>query len=237
MAQPTSYLKYIYVVLGLLVADGIISLAFLSTMVNFLHTVGSGPYRIRKLPGDGDILMHGEPAGLMTNQGHTTNAAGGTAVVLVGFGGLIALIAENRSRRRTGQSSPLFSAWVVATILSWLLTFSALVYTNVVTNQAGSQNIDPTVLGDNPFPAKYPLDKWTPENWYRLVLALPWQPDQQALRKAIAQNLRIQVGWRNNLIVLFILGFILMYLAVLELITTRRNKGRYGRASSAELEK
>jgi len=101
MSKPTSYLKYIYVVLGLLVADAIISLAFLSTMVNFLHTVGGGPYRVTGPNGD-TFLMHGEPRNLLTNQGHTTNGAGGTAVVLVGFGGLIALIKEHKSRKRVG---------------------------------------------------------------------------------------------------------------------------------------
>lgn len=101
MSKPTSYLKYIYVVLGLLVADAIISLAFLSTMVNFLHTVGGGPYRVTGANGD-IFLMHGEPKGLLTNQGHTTNGAGGTAVVLIGFGGLFALIKEHKTRKKVG---------------------------------------------------------------------------------------------------------------------------------------
>ena len=105
MSKPTSYLKYIYVVLGLLVADAIISLAFLSTMVNFLHTVGGGPYRVNPPNGD-SFLMHGEPKGLLTNQGDTTNGAGATAVVLLGFGGLIALIKEHKSRKKVRFTRP-----------------------------------------------------------------------------------------------------------------------------------
>lgn len=104
MSKPASNLKFIYVVLGLLVADAIISLAFLSTMVNFLHTVGGGPYRVTGPNGD-IFLMHGEPKGLLTNQGHTTNGAGGVAVVLIGFGGLFALIKEHKSRKKVGFPS------------------------------------------------------------------------------------------------------------------------------------
>lgn len=55
--------------------------------------------------------------------------------------------------------------------------------------------------------------------------------------KAIRQNLRIQAGWRYNLIALFIVGFVLMVLVVLEVIATRKNRGRYGKAASGELEK
>lgn len=55
--------------------------------------------------------------------------------------------------------------------------------------------------------------------------------------KAIRQNLRIQTGWRYNLIALFIVGFVLMVLVVLEVIATRKNRGRYGKAASGELEK
>lgn len=55
--------------------------------------------------------------------------------------------------------------------------------------------------------------------------------------KAIRQNLRIQTGWRYNLIALFIVGFVLMVLVVLEVIATRKNRGRYGKAALGEVEK
>jgi hypothetical protein len=78
-------------------------------------------------------------------------------------------------------------------------------------------------------------DSWTPENWYKQVLKLPLEEDM--IRKAIRQNLRIQTGWRYNLIPLFIIGLVLVVLVVLEVLTTRKNRGRYGRAASGELEK
>jgi len=235
MAKPTSYLKYIYVVLGLLVADAIISLAFLSTMVNFLHTVGAGPYRV--IPPNGDsFLMHGEPANLLTNQGHTTNGAGGTVVVLLGFGGLIALIKENKSRKKHGKSSPLFTAWAVAVILTWLLILTALIYTNVVTEKTSGQSIDLKALALNHYPIKYMNDDWTPENWYKQVLKLPLE--EGLVPKAIRQNLRVQMGWRYNLIALFIVASALVVLVVLEVLATRKHQGRYGRAEEkAEEEK
>lgn len=230
MVQPRSYLRDIYVLLGLLVADAIISLAFLSTMVNFLHTVGSGPYRVNPPNGD-SFLMHGEPKNLITNQGHTTNGAGGTVVVLLGVGGLIALIKENKSRKNYGKSSPLFTAWAVAVILGWLLILTALIYTYVVTQQTRGQSISLEILAANPYPLKYPADKWTPENWYKQVLKLPLE--EGLVQKAIRQNLRVQVGWRANLIALFVVGFTLVVYVILEVLAIRKNRGRYGQVEKA----
>jgi len=94
-----SFMKFVYVALAIYVVDAIISLSFLSTMVAFLHTAGSGPFTVN-FPQGSTFRLAGEPLNLLTNHGHTTNGAGGTAVVLVGFGGLIALIAEHKSRKK-----------------------------------------------------------------------------------------------------------------------------------------
>ena len=94
-----SLMKFIYPVLLCLVLDAIISLAFISSMVRFLHTRGKGPFEVAD-PNGGTFLLWGEPAHLLVDQGHTTNAAAGTAVVLVGIGGAFALYMENVSRRR-----------------------------------------------------------------------------------------------------------------------------------------
>ena len=99
-------MKYIYVVLSLYVADAVISLAFLSTMVAFLQrTGGGGPFNV-DYRGD-TFKMHGEPLNLLTNHGHVTNGAGGTAVVLIGLGGVIALILEHQSRKKVSASGRL----------------------------------------------------------------------------------------------------------------------------------
>ena len=89
----------------LLCADAIVSLALVSSMVAFLHHGGSGPFLVGP-PHGSPFLLFGEPANLVTNQGHTTNAAGGTVVILLGFGGIIALWLEWRSRSKVGPESP-----------------------------------------------------------------------------------------------------------------------------------
>lgn len=220
-----SLMKYIYVVLGLYVADGIISLAFLSTMVAFLHTAGSGPFNVDF---QGQIFrMHGEPLNLLTNHGHTTNGAGGTAVVLIGFGGLIALILEHKSRKKYGKSSTVFFVWSIFVFLSWLLVLAALVYTYVLQSRTGKQVIDVAVAAQNAFPKKYPLDSWTPENWYKEVLNIPLVDDRD--RTVIAYNLRIMRGWKYNLIAFFLVGFVLTGLVVAENLRSRRRGAKYDR--------
>ncbi len=85
-----------------------------------------------------------------------------------------------------------------------------------------SQVIDLTVASQNPYPASYPLDKWTPENWYKEMLNIPLV--DEADRTTIHYNLRIMRGWRFNLIPFFIFGFALAVLVVLENLRFRKNK-------------
>lgn len=102
-----------------------------------------------------------------------------------------------------------------------------------MTAQTASQTIDLTTASRNAFPEKYPVDSWTPENWYKEVLNLPLV--DAADRDAIERNLRLQRGWRWNLIPLFILGFVLVDLVVLELLRSRRSRGTYdGLAATGE---
>ena len=53
-----------------------------------------------------------------------------------------------------------FLAYTVFTILSFLLTLSALAYTFAVSNQTKGQTIDKTIAGLVQGPA-YPKDQWT----------------------------------------------------------------------------
>ncbi|KAK5660769.1 hypothetical protein OQA88_12135 [Cercophora sp. LCS_1] len=233
MSSQGSLLKYIYVVLGLYVADGIISLSFLSSMVAWLQkSGGAGPFTI-SYPEGSTFLMSGEPEKLLTNHGHVTNGAGGTAVVLVGFGGLIALLLENKSRNKYGKSSGAFTAWTVMVILSTLLTLTALIYTFVLQSKTGKQVIDLAEALRTAFPAKYDVDSWTPENWYKEVLNLPltnaWE------RRWISYNLRIMRGWKYNLIALFVVGFILSTLVIVEQLRIRKSRIQYSRAASGNV--
>ena len=91
-------MHYIVVVVILLAIDGAINLALTSSMVAFLHKEGQGPFEVA-YPAGSTFPLAGHPANLLVNQGHTTNGANGTALVLVGFGGAIALFLERRSRK------------------------------------------------------------------------------------------------------------------------------------------
>ncbi|KAK3321454.1 hypothetical protein B0T19DRAFT_445213 [Cercophora scortea] len=225
-----SLLKYIYIALGLLAIDAAISLALVSSMVAFLHGPGGGFFEVAT--GTSTFQLRGEPANLLVNQGHTTNGAGGTALVLIGFGGVLALFLENRSRQKTGKSSPIFFVWALLTVLSWLLTLTALIYTFVVTAQTANQAID-VGLAQRTTPAKYNDGRdWTPENWYLAVLDLPLVSGDD--RDVIARNVRLMRGWRFNIIPLFVLGFVLMDLVVLEVLRLQKSRG-YGRAATSDV--
>ncbi|KAL2021148.1 hypothetical protein VTK56DRAFT_7454 [Thermocarpiscus australiensis] len=218
MALTRSLLRPIAITTLLLPIDAAISMGLVTSMVAFLHGYGAGPFEVAD-PAGSSFLLAGEPANLVTDHGHTTNGAGGTALVLVGFGGIIALLLERRSRRKHLKSSPAFYLWALIVVLSWLLTLVALIYTFVETSLTDGQHIDLGVAERNPAPARYPDDRWTPESWYAAVLELPLVRD--ADRNAIVRNLGLMRGWRWNLIPLFVLGFVLVVLVVLDMLRMR----------------
>ena len=106
------------------------------------------------------------------------------------------------------------------TFVSAGLTLSALIYTFIVTNNTDNQSIDLTVAEANPEPKMYPLDQWTPENWFIAVLKLPLANESD--RSTIRYNLDLMRGWRWNLIPLFILGLAAAMTALWELIQGRK---------------
>jgi hypothetical protein len=111
------------------------------------------------------------------------------------------------------------------------LTLVALIYTFVVQAQ-DNQFIDLSVAAANAFPSSYPNDQWTPENWYDAVLLLPLASDDDV--DSINHYVRIMRGWKWNLIPMFILGFILMDLVVLDILRQRKSRGQYGMAATRD---
>ncbi|KIW95303.1 uncharacterized protein Z519_03887 [Cladophialophora bantiana CBS 173.52] len=210
----------LHVAMSFLMVDAVIEVGFVGSMVGFLHD-RAGRFFTIDAP-NGTFDLHGKPKGLLVDQGHTSNGAAGTALVLVGFLGLLTIWNEKRRARRTQATnhSGLFVFWVVMTVLSALLTLAALIYTFVVTAQTDDQTINLTVAAANPEPLMYPLDKWTPENWFVAVLALPLAHASD--RRDIRNHLRLMRGWRWNLIPLFILGVVVAVLAVWELVGGRK---------------
>ncbi|KAK4202530.1 hypothetical protein QBC40DRAFT_195801, partial [Triangularia verruculosa] len=223
--SPGSWMKFIIPVTILLAIDGIISLAFVSSTVSFLHGYGEGPFEIGYPRGVSSFFLAGHPAGLVTNHGHTVNAAGGTAVVLVAGGGILGLWSLKRfhNRRRRDYANyvhfPLpkvFQLWAVIVVLSCLLTLGALIYTFVETRLTSGQTIDPNVAQEYEWPSLYPDDRWTPETWYEAVLGLPFEEEEDA--DPIRERLRVMRGWRWNTIPLFLLGLLLAGLVVREVV-------------------
>jgi hypothetical protein len=80
--------------------DSAISLAMISSMVGYLHRSGANRYPFKYGPGPASVPA--KPAGLMLNQGHTSNGASGTALVGICFGGFLVLWLEKRRARKVG---------------------------------------------------------------------------------------------------------------------------------------
>ena len=222
--------------------DSIIELSLVSNMVAFLHGRSTHPFEVA-YPTGSTFEIKGQPHSLILNQGHTSNGAAGTGFVLIGIGGLIAIWLQKRSMKQvrrgsngtydrvaadlyatqTGSTQPttIFSAWVVCTILSVLLTFTALVYTFVVTGQSDGQSIDLAVAVQHPANEKYPLDDWAPQNWFSALNALPLVHESD--HRKLSQQLRLMQGWRWNLIPLFIIGIVVACTAVWEWLRLRKS--------------
>ena len=218
-------------VLALLMIDAIIELSFISSMVAWLHSTAGGEFEIiaPEMQDTMSFSLHGKPKNLLLNQGHTSNGAAGTAFVLVGFGGILVLALRHRASTSSGAvrlATFLYSAWLVSTILSALLTLAALAYTFAVTNETRGQHIDiatASSLDNRPYPnyVAYPKDDWTPETWFEAVLELTLVDSGQ--RSDIMQHLTIMRAWKWNLIPLFLLGLALCAVALLEAWFERRN--------------
>jgi len=97
----------IYVALSLLMVDAVIEVAFIGSMVGFLHD-RAGKFFTINAPNE-TFNLHGKPKGLLVNQGHTSNGAAGTALILVGVLGLLAIWLDKRRFRRVCSASNRFS--------------------------------------------------------------------------------------------------------------------------------
>ncbi|KAF5714115.1 hypothetical protein FGLOB1_3615 [Fusarium globosum] len=190
----------LYVALGLLMVVSIIELSFISSMVGWLHGNASGTFSFEYRGTRHDLK--GEPANLIVDQGHTSNGAAGTAFVLIGCGGILALILRNR--QNPGKFSRfLYKMWLVVNVLSLLLILTALIYTFVVTNNHNGQRINPGVAAGLDGDEKYPLQSWTPQNWFSAFLKLDLTNSNE--RNDIEHHLRLMRGWQYNLIPFFII--------------------------------
>jgi hypothetical protein len=91
------------IALLVLMIDSAIELAFVSSMVGYLHRSGANTYPFDTFatgPNTSSIgYLNAKPAGLLLNEGHTSNGAAGTALVLISFGGFLVLWHMRRRER------------------------------------------------------------------------------------------------------------------------------------------
>jgi hypothetical protein len=92
------------VALVVLMIDSAIELALISSMVGYLHRSGANRYPFDLTDGT-SALINAKPVGLLLNEGHTSNGAAGTALVLVCFGGFLVLFMQRRREQRVSLIS------------------------------------------------------------------------------------------------------------------------------------
>jgi hypothetical protein len=204
-----------------LMINAIIEQAFISSMVAWLHRFAGGEFNVESARQE-FYTLHGKPEHLLLNQGHTTNAAAGTAFVYIGLGGFLAIwlrSSAERMSKHTVLTASIYRLWLVGTVLSCILTLSALIYVFVITSRHFGQTIDETVaaaLQNRPYPHQvaYPLLEWTPENWYTAVLKLNLLDQHDAVE--IGHHLTVMKAWRWNLIPLLVLNVWVAGVAIAE---------------------
>ena len=236
--RTNSFLK---LSIALLMLSAAVEMALLSATVYWLHYRAGKSFNI--LWDGGSFDLHGKPANLLLNQGHTSNGAAGTAFVAIGLGSLIVFWLRNRSLylhgRVRGFAKFMYNFWLIMTFLSALLSIAALVYVFYLTSHYSGQYIDLTVaskLNNQPYPnyEAYPLDAWTPESWLWSLLQLPttalWI---QSERNDIRTHWMICQGWRYNLIPLASLGLLVLAAAVVDWRKARREERGKGRTIGA----
>lgn len=225
MALTSLLLK---VFIGLLMVVSIIELSLVSATVGFLSQRAKGTFDI--VSGDSTFPISGEPANLIVDQGHTSNGASGTAFIVIGCCGILALWLRSRPGYHAKSSAGLFSRgwyrlWLGLNIPALLLTLGALAFTFAVANAHDGQRIDLSVArglnGD-----KYSAETWTPQNWFEALLKLDLA--SQTDRNGIHRLYRITRGWQYNLIPFFVVQLAQTVLAFLEASRKRKSDRQYG---------
>jgi hypothetical protein len=213
MALTSILLK---VSMGLLMVVSIIELSLISATVGFLSQRAKGTFDI--VSGESTFPISGEPTNLIVDQGHTSNGASGTAFIVIGCCGFLALWLRSRPGYHAKTSVGLFSRgwyrlWLGLNIPALLLTLGALAFTFAVANAHNGQRIDLSVAeglnGD-----AYSSETWTPQNWFDALLKLDLA--SQTDRSDIQRLYKIARGWQYNLIPFFIVQLVQTVLALLE---------------------
>lgn len=219
----------LYIAIGLLMVDSTIELSLISSMVAWLHRRAGGSWEVAY--NDSSFSLHGKPLHELVDQGHLSNGAAGTAFVLVGTTGTLVLLMRNRPNLwRKGFTKTLYMFWLIATVLSAILTLCALIFTFLVTNTNSGLSINlryASTLENQPYPNQVPYDlgQWTPEDWFHAVLRLDLVHKSE--RDVISTWIAVMRGSRYNLIPMFVIGVAVVVLALWDANNRRRKTTDY----------
>ncbi|ETS83695.1 hypothetical protein PFICI_05571 [Pestalotiopsis fici W106-1] len=205
---------------ALLMIISIIELSFVSATVGWLHRTASKGFHFIY---DGSTYpLAGMPQNFLTDQGHTSNGAAGTAFVLIGLGGIISLWIRSRTPyQKRSFAIYIYYLWIALQIPALLLTVGALGYVFNVTNAREGQTINQP-LAANLDGSKYPEGSWTPQNWFAAVSHL----DLVSGRGDLLSHLHVMRGWQYNLIPFFLIQLAETVLAFLDFSKWHRNGGK-----------
>jgi hypothetical protein len=208
----------LYATLALLMLDSITETALIVAMVEWLHRVAGKGFGVNY--NDTTFILQGKPEHFLVNQGHASNGAAGTAFVVIGCGGILALALRNRQMKRygglSGFTKAFYTFWLYMTSISAVFSVAVLVYTFVETYTHTGQTINVALasrLHNEPYPNQvpYPRDSWTPQNWFPAFLELDIA--RQSDRDDIETYLTIMRAWQWNLIPMAVLSIVVSALA------------------------
>lgn len=227
------------ITLGLVMIASAIELAFISATVAYLVQLGNQHLTAYPTGGNSSpVNVPSEPANLSVDQGHTSNGAAGTGLIVVGLAGILALFLRGRRGYYNRSAGGLFGRawyrlWLALQVPALLLTLGALAYVFAVTNMHKDQSIDIAVARGLAVGSKYPLQEWTPQGWFQALLNLDLVPGDVDI-DAIKVHLRVAKGWQYNLIPFFIVQLAETVCALLNARQRRRVDAQYGYAAGGK---
>lgn len=228
------------VFLGLLMVVSAIELAFVSSTVAYLAKAGKRTYGVTS--NGQTIQVPGLPADLSVNQGHTSNGAAGTGLIVIGWCGCLALWLRGRPglyhKKSVGGTlaRAWYRLWLLLNVPALLLTLGALAYVFAVTNQHQGQAIDLATVRQLGLAAgdggvQYPLLEWTPQGWFGALRALDLVSGED--RDGLDRIYKIARGWQYNLIAFFLVQLAETVLALYGAQARRKEERRLAPAATA----
>lgn len=216
------------ITLALVMIASAIELALISATVAYLHQLGNKTLPVFSSPGQ-TTHIPGLPATLLVDQGHTSNGAAGTGLIIIGLGGIIALWLRARPSyyyHGSGFGRFFYRLWLGLNVPALLLTLGALAYVFVVTNMHRGQSVELSAVSEAGHGSvTYPVGTWTPQGWFDALLGLEFV--NAGDRDAVLVHQRLARGWQFNLIPLLLVQVAQTVCALLDARRRRAESGVY----------